>query len=479
MSEILIVANRLPVTWKVSPEGIRSLAVSPSGLVSALNPVYERLGCTWVGWLEDASHEVLTVDGLRLVAVDAGRELYEQYYHGFANQVLWPMFHGLPAFASHPNIETNLDSWFSAYRAVNQAFAERIAAVAAEASFIWVQDYHLLLLPMMLRELRPDLHIRVFLHIPFAFQELGASHQWAPELLTGLGAADLIGVQTERDAHELRQAIAAGISPHSPTIRAFPISIDTSLMLRDANTAQANGAVPLVRERFGAARSHMKQQNTQRQLMLGVDRLDYTKGILERVTAFAALLDSWDPETAPPVLVQVLSPTREDIPAYQEYAQRVAAAIDAVNERFETQNYTPVITLTAPLPASELAALFLAADVMCVTSLRDGMNLVAKEFVISRVDEGGVLLLSLEAGAADELLEAVLVDPNSQTDLVAGMRRALLLSDTEATRRMRILRSRVLEHDVYAWAESFIETEAAPQLWTETSVPASGIQHNK
>lgn len=419
--------------------------------MTALAPVADRLHCTWVGWLDGglADTEVETrVDGTRLVSVDVAQDTFDAYYLGFANQVLWPLFHGLPEFVSAT--DSDHDAWFAAYAAVNRAFAERIAEVARPDSLVWVQDYHLMLVPQLLRELRPDLRIAFFLHIPFPDPDVLAAEPWASELIAGLSFADLVGVQRERDAEHLREAVRAQATGEVD-VRSFPISIDAAPVLASARDVLESGVIPGVRARFGAVVGALE-----RQLLLGVDRLDYTKGILERVEAFEAVLDGWRAADPPPVLVQVLAPTRESIAAYRDYADRVSAAIARVNERFGAENYTPIVTLPDPVSHAELAELYLAADVMCVTPLRDGMNLVAKEFVVSRLDERGVLLLSEGAGAADELVDAVVVDPSSPEHLAAGMLTALTMPTAEAERRMRLLRARVLEHDVHVWAREFL-----------------------
>ncbi|MFC5337324.1 alpha,alpha-trehalose-phosphate synthase (UDP-forming) [Leucobacter denitrificans] len=441
LREVLIVANRLPVSVDAS-------TLTSGGLVSALAPVSDAIGSTWVGWLENGPAEPFVVDGQRLVAVHTSREQYARYYEGFANQVLWPVFHGLGEYETHPPVQSEAANWLNAYRKVNRAFAERIAEVASNGALVWVQDYHLLLLPEMLRSLRPDLRVAVFLHIPFPDPAALVTKPWARELVSELGAAQLIGTQRERDARHLGAALHLLSPQSSPVVRAFPISIDTAPILQEANRASSPSTVTSVRERLGV---------TDRPMLLGVDRIDYTKGIIERIEAFSALLGSWEGSEPLPTLVQVLTPTRETIPAYQGYLARVNVATTEVNRQFGTASYTPIVNINGSYSLPELIELFLATDVMCVTPLRDGMNLVAKEFVASRVDDSGVLLLSSEAGAADELHSALIVDPRSQLELTDGMRRALKMSDEEMRIRMRSLRKHVLGHTVHNWASNFIK----------------------
>ncbi|WP_449276748.1 trehalose-6-phosphate synthase [Leucobacter sp. GX24907] len=446
-TEIIIAANRLPIVWETTETGDRRMSLAPGGLVSALAPVSASLGCTWVGCLDDAPGEPFTIAGQRFVAVRTEPSQYEPYYEGFANQVLWPLFHGLPEYATHSATAGDIAFWFDAYRKVNRAFAERIARTESRDALVWVQDYHLLLLPEMLRDLRPDLRIAVFIHIPFPPPEMLEAQPWAQELMVGVGAADLIGTQREADATHLRVALEA-LGPHpSPDVRAFPISLHTAPVLLAARTSLEQGSAQSLRARYGASG---------RQMLLSVDRLDYTKGIPERIGAFKALLRSWDRADPPPVLVQVITPTRERIPTYQEYAAQVATATARVNDRYGTVGYTPIQTVTGSIGVPELADFFLAADVMCVTPLRDGMNLVAKEFATARIDESGVLVLSQTAGAADELAEAIMVDPSSPDSMTNGMRAALDMPTGGVGKRMRALRARVLGRDVHAWAREML-----------------------
>lgn len=454
MKQVLIVANRLPVSWANGIDGERRLVHSPGGLVSALEPVAERMKCAWLGTLEGSSNMEFMSDGMQLMTVGIDPTLFENYYSGFANQVLWPLFHGLPErvgeLGEGRSTRPIHAEWLAAYRSVNLAFAERAAEVAEEGALVWVNDYHLLLVPKMLRELRPDVSIAFFLHIPFPELEQLQARPWASELLRGLCAADLIGVQREIDAERLRAAqaaLAAGFSDFGARIISAPISIDPAPYTDAAVAAIGAGAPAEFRRQHGLVG---------RRVLLSVDRLDYTKGVAGRLAAFEAILERWPAGSPLPVLLQVLTPTRQDIGAYRDYAEQVRVATERVNQRFSDGEFQPIVTLSEPHTAAELVMLFLVADVMCVTSLRDGMNLVAKEFAVSRVDERGVLVLSKDAGSADELVEAVVADPHDHENLVAALTRALSIEPEEQASRARALSARVRENDVYAWAENFL-----------------------
>lgn len=446
--EIIVVSNRLPVSWTVGNAGQRELTISPGGLVSAVSPVAERLGCTWIGWLDGGTVREQDLSDVRVVPVEIEGGLFSRYYEGFANQVLWPVFHGLPEFCVDAGSDPEAESWWPAYQEVNQVFATRIAETAGTGAFVWIHDYHLLLVPLLLRNLRPDLRVAVFLHIPFPALEVLAHRPWVSTLLRGVSAAHLVGVQREIDAVHLKEAHQAFAAETSPAIRAFPISIDAAPVLENAHLAQEEGAAVTFRARYGL---------TGRRVILGVDRLDYTKGITERIGAFAELLATWNDDVPLPVLLQVLTPTRENIPAYREYAGQVQEAIVQVRAKFAADHYEPIVTISTPCSPQELIAAFLAADVMCVSSLRDGMNLVAKEFVVSRIDEQGVLVLSRDAGAADEIVEALTIDPRDLHNFAATLRQALALTPGEAAARMRAMRARVIDHDVHHWAQSFLD----------------------
>lgn len=463
--EILIVANRLPVSWAHQPGGERELVASPGGLVSALAPVASQLECTWLGWLDERPATELIVDGMRLLTVAPTPEQFDDYYQGFANQVLWPIFHGLPEHAAAVS-DGRVLRWWAAYQQVNQIFADRVAKTAASGALIWVHDYHLLLVPRLLREMRPDLRVAVFLHIPFPEFEAFGAESWARELVAGVRAADFIGVQRETDVERLRAALLAfeqagppdtqlGSQPvPSPSIRALPISIDAVPYEDDAREALGAGNPSQFRLEHGLEN---------RPMLLSVDRLDYTKGILERLAAFEDVLEKWDATSPYPTLVQVITPTRENIPAYRDHAAQVQRATERVCARFTAPGYTPIISLTDPHTPRDLVQLYLAADVMVVTPLRDGMNLVAKEFSVTRLDGRGVLVLGRGAGAADELEEALLVDASNHSELVGVLTRALRLSPEETSARVQALGAHVREHDVYTWADAFLAAARAPQ----------------
>lgn len=461
--DIVVVANRLPVDRVVRPDGSVVWQPSPGGLVTAMEPVVRELGCTWVGWTGDiGTHtEPFTEGAMRLVPVELDESEFEGYYEGFSNSTLWPLYHDVIA---QPGFHRE---WWETYRRVNQRFAEAAAASAPQNSIVWVHDYQLQLVPSILREMRPDLTIVFFLHIPFPARQVFAQLPWRREITTGLLGADVIGFQREQDATSFR-AVAeryGGASAHGNLLllndeilgarsilaQEFPISIDVEAFA-------ALAARPDVRERAAEIR---RELGDPRHILLGVDRLDYTKGIRHRLKAFSELLADGEIAADDTVLVQVASPSRERVSAYRQLRDDVEATVGRINGDHGSIGHTPVVYLHQGYAKDEMAALYLAADVLVVTALRDGMNLVAKEYVACRDDEQGVLVLSEFTGAADELQRALLVNPHDIEGMKAAFVRAMHMPEQEQRRRMRALRDTVAQNDVQHWAENVLRAAAA------------------
>jgi trehalose 6-phosphate synthase len=449
-SDVVVVANRLPVEEQRGGTWVSS----PGGLVRALLPVLRRTSGAWVGWTgsngepEDlpAEHE-----GVSLVAVPLSEEERLGYYQSLANEALWPLYHDA---IRHPVIDH--DAW-EIFVTVNRRFARATAKTAARGGIAWVHDYHLQLVPDLLRRLRPDLGIGFFLHIPFPPPELLSRLPWREDLLRGMLGADVIGFQHPLAAENFLRSCSTllgltvgtdrvRIDKRTVRVEAHPISIDVAEVEALANDPASEGDAHAIRERLGCPRT----------VFLGVDRLDYTKGIDRRLAAFDHLLSEarLDPREA--VLVQVAVPTRAGLAAYDEERARVEQLVGAVNGRHARLGQPVVHYLHRSLPLHELVALYRAADVCLVTPLKDGMNLVAKEYVASRVDGNGVLVLSEFAGAAGELTDAILVNPHDDRRLAQAFVEAAELPMDEARRRMAGLRSTVAAKDVHRWADGFL-----------------------
>jgi trehalose 6-phosphate synthase len=448
-------------------EGEPGWKPSPGGLVAALEPLMRRTGGAWIGWTGVADEEIAAfqADGIELepVTLDAGE--VERYYEGFSNDTLWPLYHDVIAQPSYNR------PWWETYEAVNRRFADRAAAIADEGATVWVQDYQLQLVPRMLRDLRPDLTIGFFNHIPFPAYGLYSQLPWRAQILDGLLGADLVGFQRRADAGNFARAVrrlfhlptsdghirlpAKGQDrwPHSGSERprtvvakAFPISIEASTYVDLASR-------PDIQER---ARQIRRDLGDPEHILLGVDRLDYTKGIGHRIAAYAELLAEGKLDVDRTVLMQVANPSRERVETYRALRDEIELAVGRVNGDYGTIRHAAISYLHHGYPREEMVAMFLAADVMLVTALRDGMNLVAKEYVAARTDEDGVLVLSEFAGAADELKQALLVNPHDIEGLKATILRAVAMPRQERRQRMRALRRRVLEHDVDRWSHEFL-----------------------
>ena len=455
-ADFVVVANRLPVDLEKLPDGGQRWKRSPGGLVTALEPMLRARDGAWVGWpgVPDVDVEPLVEDGLQLHPVRLSAQEVEDYYEGFSNGTLWPLYHDVvapPAFHRH---------WWRAYRTVNERFAEATAAIAAENATIWIQDYQLQLMPAMLRELRPDLKIGFFLHIPFPPTELFMQLPWRTRIVEGLLGADLIGFHTPGGVRNFRWLAThlAGAAPvrsrnevtvgrRTVKMGAFPISIDSANLDELSRTDAVIKRAAQVREDLG----------NPKKVILGVDRLDYTKGINVRLRAFEELLEEGRVSVEDAVMVQLATPSRERVEHYQKMRNDIEQSVGRINGEYATVGHPPVHYLHQSLPRDELAAFFLAADVMLVTPLRDGMNLVAKEYVACRHDLGGALVLSEFAGAAAELTSALLVNPHDTDGVKESLYAALTMSPQEGRKRMRTLRKQVLTHDVDRWARSFLE----------------------
>ena len=467
-SDFIVVSNRLPVDRVSAEDSDDGWRRSPGGLVTALAPVMATRDGAWVGWhgAPDETLEPFHHENMDLIPVALSTEEVELYYEGFSNTTLWPLYHDVIA---PPEFHR---TWWDSYRLVNQRFAQAAASAAAQNATVWVQDYQLQLVPRYLRQLRPDLRIGFFNHIPFPPPEIFAQLPWRKEIITGLLDADLIGFQRASDsANFLRSArrfVGAGVKAaqvqlkdndgnvvHISRAAPFPISIDVGQI-------QALAANPDVIARSKQIREDLGNPKT---ILLGVDRLDYTKGITHRLKAYGELLAEGVIRVEDAAMIQVASPSRERVESYRLLREEVDGMVGRMNGQFDTILNTAVRYLHHSYPVEEMVALYLAADVMLVTSLRDGMNLVAKEYVAARGNNTGALVLSEFTGAADQLKSALMVNPHDIDGLKAAIVRAVNLSPAESGRRMRAMRRQILTHDVQRWSEEFLTTlqeEAVP-----------------
>ena len=454
-SPVVVVANRLPVDQVTEPDGTTRYQRSPGGLVTALEPFVAGRGGAWVGWSGAAGEAPKPFEsgGMHLVPVELSEDEVDRYYEGFSNASLWPLYHDV---VEKPEYHR---TWWDTYVQVNKRFAERAAEVAAEGAIVWVHDYQLQLVPAMLRQQRPDLTIGFFLHIPFPPYELFTQLPWRSAIVEGLLGADLIGFQQPNAAsnfvalarrlHDLpTKGNAISYDGRTVTAKAFPISIDVTAFDELASSPEVLARAAEIREELGQPDK----------IVLGVDRLDYTKGIGVRLEAFEELLEDGAVEAPSTVLVQVATPSRERVEHYVTMRETIEQQVGHINGIYGSIAGPAVQYFNQSMPREELAALYRAADVMLVTPYRDGMNLVAKEYVAARGDDGGVLVLSEFAGAAAELRQALLVNPHDIDGVKKQLLRALRMEPDEGAKRMRAMRRHIAKHDLDHWANSFFES---------------------
>lgn len=454
-ADLVIVANRLPVDRVVGADGQPGWRRSPGGLVTALEPVMRANDGAWIGWPggTETGLKPFKEDGLQLVPVSLSEEDVEEFYEGFSNGTLWPLFHDLVA---KPEFHRE---WWDAYVRVNRRFAEKAADVATEGATVWVQDYQLLLVPQMLRELRPDLRIAIYLHIPFPPTELFQQLPWRRQLLEGMLGADLIGFQLPGGAANFVRLVRqrVGHKTHRDRVylpdgrivraKAYPISIDVEGFEELARSESVQARAKEIREALGDPET----------IFLGIDRLDYTKGIYARLRAFGELLSEGDLEVGRAMFVQVATPSRERVEQYRILRDDIDRLVGRLNGDLGQIGRPAIVYMHTSYPREEMAALYLAADVMVVTPYRDGMNLVAKEYVACRFEGDGALVLSEFAGAAAELKQAWLVNPYDLNGMKAALLEAATADPKEIGRRMRAMRKTVTENDVKHWATTFLE----------------------
>lgn len=474
-SDFVVVANRLPVDQELLPDGTTAWKRSPGGLVTALEPLLRRRRGAWVGWPGIVDEDVegeddpIVQEDLELRPVRLSADDVADYYEGFSNATLWPLYHDVIVKPIYHR------EWWERYVTVNRRFAEATSRAAARGATVWVQDYQLQLVPAMLRDLRPDLTIGFFLHIPFPPVELFMQLPWRTEIIEGLLGADLVGFHLAGGAQNFlylsRRLIGANTSRGAVGVRsrygeveltsravrvgAFPISIDSGALDQTARHRDIRRRAREIRAELG----------NPRKVLLGVDRLDYTKGIDVRLKAFSELLAEGRAKRDDTVLIQLATPSRERVDSYQQLRNDIERQVGHINGEYGEVGRPMVHYLHRPVPRDELIAFFVAADVMLVTPLRDGMNLVAKEYIACRSDLGGALVLSEFTGAAAELRQAYLVNPHDLEGVKDTIEAALNQSVEEGRRRMRSLRRQVLAHNVDRWARSFLDAlaEARPR----------------
>jgi trehalose 6-phosphate synthase len=452
---LVVVANRLPLR-RIVERHTERWEPSPGGLVSSLAPVMKGRRCAWVGWSgDDGAIAPFSHEGIQFIPVPIEHHEIEGYYDGFSNRTLWPLYHDAirpPEYRSE---------WWETYQQINHRFADAVAGNAQPGAQVWIHDYQLQLVPSLLRTLRPDLQIGFFLHISFPPQELFLQLPWRAEIIEGMLGADLIGFQVPEAARNFsvlanRITRAEGRSGHlsheGRTIRvsSFPVSINVERFADIAQRQETRLRAKEIREQLGNPRT----------IFLGVDRLDYTKGIGARLEVYKEMLLDGTINVPESVLVQIAVPTRDNVPAYVEQRLAVERLVGEINGLYAQMGAPAVHYLHQNLPIEELVALYCVADILLVTPYRDGMNLVAKEYVASRSDSGAVVLSEF-AGAAQSMSAAYLVNPHHTQQVKEAMLAAVVDSPAEHRRRMRSMRQSLYSWSDADWSKAFLDALAA------------------
>ena len=458
MQKMIIVSNRLPVSISKTGNNIK-VKKSVGGLATGLGSFYKDYKGVWIGWPGIASERIRgektvireLLDKENCAPVFLSQKDVEKYYYGFSNKTLWPLFHYFTQYVIYD------DSFWKKYVSVNREFAKAVLKVADKDDIIWVHDYQLMLLPMMLRKKLPDNPIGFFLHIPFPAFEVFRTLPWRKEIIEGLLGADLIGFHTYDYATYFLDSVRRLFGYESTLgkinfkdriikVDAFPMGIDYDKFANASKDPAVQKSVKSVRRTVG-----------ERKVILSVDRMDYTKGILQRLDAYDKFLDTYPQYKGKVTMILVAVPSRSHVEQYASLKKSVDEKVGAINGKHGMIDWTPIHYLYRSLPFNRLTALYLVADIAPITPLRDGMNLVAKEFIATKTDGKGVLILSEMAGAAKELDGALIVNPNSDDELVEALKTAMDMPIKEQIERNRMMQERLKRYTVTHWAEDFIK----------------------
>jgi trehalose 6-phosphate synthase/phosphatase len=470
MNRLIVVSNRLPFALDSTGEDLWTVTPATGGLVSAVEPVLRERGGLWIGWPGIAGKipnkpltEATRNAGYEVVPVSLSQAERDEFYYGYSNEVIWPLFHDLQSFC---NFEP---AYWETYRAVNERYAQAIARHSRAGDFIWVHDYHLMYVAQALRERsvsRKFSGLTFFLHIPFPPYDIFAKLPQQQRLLRALLQYDLLGFQTRRDLRNFLQCVRRVMLDAKVLSRSelhvvrfedrkirvghFPIGIDFGSFENAARSATVTQRAQQLRVAFPGC-----------QLILGSDRLDYSKGIPERLRAFRTALERHPELRGRVMLIQVVVPSRVEIPRYHEFKQRIDRLVGDINGRFSTSSWLPVLYHFRCLERDDLLAHYRACDIAFLTPLKDGMNLVAKEYCACRVAEDGALILSHFAGAAEQLRSgAMLVNPYDVEQMADTVLNAFRMSQTEGRARMKRMRRVVRSENVFWWVDSFLRAGA-------------------
>lgn len=459
----IIVSNRLPVKVELDGDHI-TYQNSERELPAALSGIFNKDNTLWIGWPGISTRNLQLqqrikneLEEKRFIPIMLCEQEINGYHKGFSHETLWPLFHYFPSYARF-----QAEYWES-YVSVNRKFANAIVEMANEQDTIWIHDYHLMLLPAMVREILPNISIGFFQHIPFPSYEVFRILPWRNEIIKGLLGADLIGFHTDEDVMHFIEAVEQIsntefpeasvlsneilIDDRSVTVNAFPMGIDYKkydTLARCESVAKARGKI--------------LEHTRDMKLMISIDHLDYSKGIVHRLQAYDLFLAKHPEFHEKVAFIQVIVPSRDNIEQNSLLKEEVNRLVGDMNTRYSTLDWSPIRYFYRALNPDELSALYVAADVALITPLRDGMNLISKEYVASKVNATGVLILSEMAGASKELTQAIIINPNDQRELAAAMYQALIMPVRAQIRRMKSMQRIVAHYNAHRWVEHFMAT---------------------
>lgn len=465
MNKTIITSNRLPLQVNIKDQKLK-ITSSVGGLATGMKSVHAEGDAIWIGWSGIPNEELdpsmsLQVDEAirkqKCISVPLSAEDVEQYYEGFSNKALWPLFH---YFMEYSRFEQ--EEW-EAYKRVNQKFADVILDHIEDGDTVWIHDYQLLLLPELIKNSKPNASIGFFLHIPFPSYEIFRTFPWCKQLLKGMLGADLIGFHTyDYERHFLssvKRILRLDVNFNQISyqdrlvkVDSFPMGIDYEKFHQAALHQSMN-----VNKKSDLLERLKAHQSKDRKLILSIDRMDYTKGIPNRIKAFEYFLEKYPKYKEKVRLVMLAVPSRSNVPQYQKLKRETDELVGRINGKFASVSWTPIWYFYRALPFKDLIDLYISSEVALITPIRDGMNLVAKEYVATRIQKDGVLILSEMAGAAKEMNEAILINPNSFEDFADSLEMALSMPKEEQTKRMSHLQKRLKRYNVEKWAQEFFK----------------------
>lgn len=460
MDRLLIVSNRLPVSVS-KKENRLQFSKSVGGLATGLEPFCKSRDCLWLGW-PGISSESLNAGQKRLITerlkkdkclpIYLSGEETEKFYYGFSNKTIWPLFHYFPQYTVYS------EDLYKGYEAVNRIFCEKVLEEAKPNDTIWIHDYHLMLLPGMIRERMPDAKIGFFLHIPFPSYEMFSLLPWRAELMNGILGSDLVGFHTYNYIHHFlfsaRRLLGYESSFGQLIAGERRIKVDCFPMGIDYKKFSGASAQPEVKKKMDSFRRAFKEHK----VILSIDRLDYSKGVLQRLNAFEVFLRDNPQYRKKAVFVLVVVPSRTPIGQYGQLKKDIDEMVGKISGKYGTMDYNPITYIYRRLSDPELMAFYNVADIALITPLRDGMNLISKEYIASKNDGNGILIISETTGAAGELGEALIVNPNDTMMISRALKTAFEMDEGEQKKRMGQMQERLRRYDITRWTDDFLHT---------------------